>query len=128
MRVIAVLCLLLFQVQVFAASALGCRHNDASVSPFHHCAMMIAQQAATKHAEADAGFARDLAADAGADSTLGDCQKCALNLCAASWHLLGSSAEVTPHPGFAVLASLPSRHFYHHAPERFLKPPIALQA
>jgi len=111
-RLIAAMCLILFQVQLFAASTLGCLHDAGSAAaagcPLHH---------------ADVGPA----ANANADSSggLSHCAKCALSAGLHHLAVIGVSAL----PGLSRLPAVhatPDRHFYQYIPESFLRPPIAL--
>jgi hypothetical protein len=152
MRLAAVLCLLLFQIQVFAASALGCLHSDVQDVTSHQCVGMSGSLSAADlsapglgpilgpilgpvpnpNAIADgAAWAQPrspIPADSAPDASVDDCQKCALNLCASSWHLVPPPGISTVRADVPVLAAVAQRHFYRLAPERFLKPPIAASA
>ena len=119
-RLIVPLCLFLFQVQLFAASTLGCLHSSAApVSggcPFHVPA--DSDQVVTDSASAEP-------MPAGAD--LLDCPKCALNL---GLHYAAAVPVVTiaSTPQHAEAQSLPGLHFYRFTPKRFKKPPIPADA
>ena len=108
------LALALFQIQVFAAATLGCLHAGgvdglASVCPNH---LPAYDQAADK---AEGGESRD---DLG---TL-DCTKCALTL---GLHAIPGGIAVLPvlQPRSPAIASQ-ACHFYRHAPDAQLRPPI----
>ncbi len=112
------LVLALFQIQVFAAATLGCLHaggvdGPASVCPNH----LLAKT------QADAPT--DLQADPGGpDDDLGalDCTKCALTL---GLHAIPGGVAVLPvlQPRSPAIASQ-ACHFYRHAPDAQLRPPI----
>jgi len=106
-RVILALCLVLFQVQILAASSLGCRHERSA--PPVHCAHHLGVAGATTVDQAQGA------------PPLG-CIKCDLV------DVLQPAAA----PGMS-LASIPYRsaastrvplHFYRHCPEPSLRPPI----
>lgn len=105
------LVLALFQIQVFAAATLGCLHaggvdGPASVCPNHLPAKNQAEPPA------------DLQADPGAL----DCTKCALTL---GLHAIPGGVSVLPvlQPRSPAIASQ-ACHFYRHAPDAPLRPPI----
>lgn len=116
MRLLAALCLLLFQLQVFAAEALGCVHAEQSTTP---------SVAGCPHAVADSSFAAPELGDA-PDAPMADCQKCNLGLCAATWHLMPWQMPALPVIEPAVPAPLPDGHFYLFSPDGLLKPPISV--
>lgn len=78
----AVLCVLLLNLQLFAANVLGCVHSGDSHATASHC-----PHAALPGGGTGAGAAADLATDA-------PCQKCNLGTVAAGWHLLGAAVPV----------------------------------
>jgi len=115
---ILALVLALFQVQVFAAATLGCLHAggvDAStvLCPNH---LPAHDQAAD---QADRGESSD---DLG---TL-DCTKCALTL---GLHAIPGGVAILPvlQPRSPAVASQ-ACHFYRHAPDSQLRPPILSRA
>jgi len=116
-RLFAALCLLLFQLQVFAAGTLGCAHSGKDHKASSGC----------PHALAGGGGAF-AAMDAGdtLDDPAAPCQKCNLSLCAAGWHLLPGEAVVLPPAGAAITAALPGRHFYLFSPDGLSRPPISV--
>lgn len=119
---LVMLCLTLFQCQVFAASALGCLHAGASgergaigasadlVSCPHHSGK-VADQALTADAQSAAG-------------DLLDCAKCALNCSVSHYDRASCEHALTAPPVASASQALPPRHFYRHSPESFLRPPI----
>ena len=119
-RLIVALCLALFQVQLFAASTLGCLHDsDVALSggcPFH---VSIAADGAQVAAGAETKSAKPVPADA----DLLDCPKCALNL---GLHYAASVPVMTvvPTPSHAQAQPLPALHFYRFTPKQIKKPPI----
>ena len=116
-RFIALLCLLLFQLQVFAASTLGCAHNDAGAGAVHCMHGVLADDAPADHAQH---------VDQAGDATGAPCQKCSLGHCAAGWHLLADALEPSL-PRYAPVQTAGSAcHFYHFTPDGWLKPPIRL--
>jgi hypothetical protein len=125
-RLIVALCLALFQVQLFAASTLGCLHDSAApVSggcPFH----VSAASDPVAAVNAKAAFTAS-AAPMPADADLLDCPKCALNL---GLHYAAAVPLViiasTHHQ--AEAQSLPGLHFYRFTPKRLKKPPIPTDA
>ncbi|MGB5735801.1 MAG: hypothetical protein WBM40_15305 [Thiohalocapsa sp.] len=122
-RLIVTLCLALFQVQLFAASTLGCLHDsDAALSggcPFHVSVAADGAQVAA------AAAATDTATAMPADAGLLDCPKCALNL---GLHFAASVPVVTigSTTSHAQAQSLPALHFYCFTPKQTKKPPIAV--
>jgi hypothetical protein len=117
MRLFATLCLLLFQLQVFAAGTLTCVHagqHDMATAGCPH---------------APGGGAPGTAAPAGdneGDRAITPCQKCNLNLCAAGWHLLPGQPMALSPMDAVIPAPLPGRHFYLFSPDGLLKPPIPI--
>jgi hypothetical protein len=111
MRLFAVLCLLLFQLQVLAAATLGCAHEASGLPAPTACPHSLGG-----------------AADSGDDLATADteCQKCNLNLCAAGWHLLPGQAPLLPAFEDAQPAPLPGEHYYLFSPDGLLKPPIPI--
>jgi hypothetical protein len=104
-----VLCLLLMQAQLFAASTLGCRHLIEGAPVTAACAYHSGKTQAPGEA---------------AEATVLDCQKCALHCAigacakpsaAAVAEVRRSQPDPEPHPG---------RHFYRYAPEAAFRPPI----
>ncbi|MCF7989318.1 MAG: hypothetical protein K9M02_02630 [Thiohalocapsa sp.] len=119
-RIIALLCLLLFQLQVFAASTLGCVHGDAGSAGPIHCIHGAdgGSAAATGSPDHDDGGER-----AGAP-----CQKCSLGHCASGWHLLpDAGVQSAPRPA-PVQAAGKACHYYHFTPDSWQKPPIPLSS
>jgi len=110
-KIVALLCLLLFQAQLYASVSLGCRHTDEAVAdastsacPFHRALA----------GEDDTG---------GLDKAL-DCQKCALYLAVGGPLQISASASISVPPMRAVTEPSPGRHFYHFIPDPFSRPPI----
>jgi hypothetical protein len=117
MRLLAALCLLLFQLQVFAAGTLGCVHDADGQPPALGCGHMLGGvDAAGPSSESGDGL----------DLSSADCQKCNLSLCAAGWHLLAGQTLTFPAVEVAAPTPLPSRHFYLYSPDGLLKPPISV--
>jgi hypothetical protein len=116
------LVLALFQIQVFAAATLGCLHAggvDASTSlcPNHLPVQNQSETPADRQAD-----------PAGADDDLGtlDCTKCALTL---GLHAIPGGVAILPvlQPRSPAVASQ-ACHFYRHAPDAQLRPPILSRA
>ena len=110
--VIAAMCLMLFQVQLFAASTLGCLHDAGNAAaagcPLHH-----------------AGLGPAVHADVNDSGAQPHCAKCALSACLHHLAVIGAG----PLPGLSRLPPAhpaPHRHFYRYIPESVLRPPIPL--
>jgi hypothetical protein len=104
--------LVLFQLQVFAAASLGCLHADgadgvASVCPYH-----LADQ---DQGQSDAGVSDEVPGAL-------DCTKCALTL---GLHAVPGAVPALPVlvPRSPIVATQ-ACHFYRHAPDSYLRPPI----
>lgn len=113
-RLLVLLVLLMVQVQLYAASTLGCRHGG--------------EPAATQANVAGCPMHRAAAADPAADQPDRpfDCQKCALH-CGVAAQALPAPAAILPQdlaPERPMLLS--ERHFYRFSPESPLRPPIAI--
>jgi len=130
-RLIAGLCLVLFQVQLFAASTLGCHHAgnaDRPIGcPLHLGTTQADDLAANRVSEAPGD--RPTAADAdamgatSADTNPLDCPRCALHL--GLYHLFSSAIEPTAVASrHAEDWPLPRLHYYRFVPELITKPPI----
>ncbi|MGB5831944.1 MAG: hypothetical protein WBG92_08130 [Thiohalocapsa sp.] len=122
-RLIAGMCLVLFQVQLFAASTLGCLHQsleDLPVNcPFHSSG--VEDEASSDAIGAEAFKAVDPAL---VNGSLLDCPKCALGL--GLFHAAGAQTLTAPSAAQRSEAEpLPARHFYRFTPKQFRKPPIA---
>ena len=119
---IVALCLALFQVQLFAASTLGCLHDsDIAMSvgcPFHSTGDG-AQVLTAVAAVAVAGSAAPMPAD----TDLLDCPKCALNL-GLHYAVAAPIVIIASTPHHAEAHALPELHFYRFTPKRSKKPPI----
>jgi hypothetical protein len=122
-RLIVALCLVLFQVQLFAASTLGCLHDSAAAvsggCPFH----IPADRDQVATADAAAAVATSVT-PMPADADLLDCPKCALNL-GLHYAVAVPVVSIASTPQHAEAQSLPELHFYRFTPKRFKKPPIA---
>ena len=111
-RILVALCLLIVQAQLFAGSALGCRHLDQSASDPTSAGCPL-------HA------AEALGLDNADSAPLLDCQKCALH-CA-----IGVNAQMAAEIGVLMWQPQarpdrsPERHFYQFTPESSFKPPTA---
>lgn len=121
-RVIALLCLLMLQVQAYAAGSLACRHSGEAQAE----SVAIGHKTGCPHGPhlTDGGAA----GAAQAETAVGDCQKCSLGLC-----LFGGLGLIVPHATSIAHAPptfgpVPSRHFYSFSPDRWVKPPISLSA
>lgn len=121
-RLIVALCLTLFQVQLFAASTLGCLNATAAGTatgcPFHTLA-----GGKQTSAEDSAASALPSAVPPSAAADPLDCPKCALKLglhCAATVPVLSLIPSLRP----ADAHPLPARHFYRFSPKQPEKPPI----
>ena len=110
---ILVVVLGLFQLQVFAAATLGCLHADGADAPASVCPNHLPVQV---QSQSDAGEPGDV------PGTL-DCTKCALTL---GLHTMPGAVPLLPvlvprSPTVATQAC----HFYRHAPDSHLRPPIS---
>jgi len=135
-RVLLALCLLLFQLQLFAASALGCRHagdaavagaGDGTVSGCPHHAPSGSDPADS--VDGGPGDAGDPAASPGTDpdTSLTDCAKCALHL-GLSHAMASAGTADLPHLRPGRSDPLSPRHFYQFTPDPLQKPPRAPRA
>jgi hypothetical protein len=144
------LCLMLFQCQVFAASALGCLHVNAApngaadgvanggrtayqVCPHHARAGVAAEPGAPDQPAAQpfsaatlawSGAVADGVAGQAASGDLLDCAKCALNCSVSHYDRAPAGHALPPPPAAGAAPALPIRHFYRYSPESFLRPPI----
>jgi hypothetical protein len=117
-RAVALICLLLLQVQAFAAATLNCRHAGEQQSDYSGGVVATACPYGThlSNGSPDAGEPTG--------SPLGECQKCSLGLCLlGGLALIGGDASPFVHrpPTFAPV---PGRHFYRFSPDQWVKPPI----
>jgi hypothetical protein len=137
------LCLMLFQCQVFAASALGCLHANAcaeiaagSTSAIvdscpHHAVRGAAggtlSAPGTMNGQPSAALVSPHSAggvDQADPGDLLDCAKCALS-CSVSHYDRGPDVHALPALLVAAASpGLPIRHFYRYSPDSFLRPPI----
>ncbi len=106
------LCLLLVQLQVFAAATLGCLHNPASSPGGVGCPYHLAATPQATHTDG---------------GTLLHCQKCALHATVAGHQLASASMDVPVAIAATIVSPLPARHFFRHTPSSPLKPPISGQ-
>jgi len=124
-RLIVALCLVLFQVQLLAASTLGCRHdNRAAVSdgcPFHVPAQ--ADRVAADAATLDVTSSVVTVVTMPADADLLDCPKCALNL-GLHYAVAVPVVTIASPPQHANGQPSPELHFYRFSPKQTKKPPI----
>lgn len=134
---------MLFQCQVFAASALGCLHANAGAeiaagntsamldSCPHHAvrgaaAGTLSAPGTTVNGQSFAALVSPYSAggDQAAPGDLLDCAKCALS-CSVGHYDRGPDAHVLPALMVAAASpALPIRHFYRYSPDSFLRPPI----
>lgn len=131
-QMVLLICMLTFQLQIYAASTLSCRHApEAAIYTISQGASEGVVERAPTHcphlvpvlATADATTASGDSGDA-ADPSLGDCQKCMLDLCA-----LGALGLLPQPPLMAEpVRSMPSPrqqpHFYRYSVDLWSKPPI----
>lgn len=117
-HIAAVACVLLLNLQLFAANALGCVHQPGNAAAVIDC----------PHTHGVAGAeAAALAASGGVDSATAEpCQKCDLGKVAGAWHLV-----LTPSPLLlSQPALLPAAHPVAGAPaytpDGLLRPPRPL--
>ena len=116
----AILCVLLLNIQLFAANALGCVHQADAGATATDCLHLdrSAPSAATANLDATA-----------TDTTAVEpCQKCDLNSVAAGWHLFAARPPVlastaSPPPRAASTAKPSTR-----SPDGPLRPPQRLSA
>jgi hypothetical protein len=111
----AVLCVLLLNLQLFAANALGCVHGETASA-------LIDCPHAAMGAAADAG-SEGRGPATPEPSASEPCQKCNLGTVAAGWHLFGVDAPTlvvrqAGLPPAAVPVTLPTR-----SPHGLLRPP-----
>lgn len=113
-RSIVLLCLLALQLQLFASSAIACRHtvdaNDQSAAAcVHHLG-------ATISGDVDP-----------ADAML-DCQKCVLGLFFGVCHQVASASPAHYGVFRSVEVETGPKHFYRFIPDRSGRPPILLHS
>jgi hypothetical protein len=112
-RILILLCLLALQTQLFASSAMACKHvrttddRTASVCPFHE------GESASPRAADDT------------DAML-DCQKCVLGLFFGVYHLIAPTSSIGLADKAPVEAKSGFKHFYRFDPDRLYRPPISL--
>lgn len=117
-QTVLLLCLIVFQAQLLAASLLGCRHMTSldSAGIETGCPLHLAE------AVQDANGV-PVATDSSAE--VFDCPKCALQFAvgvyAAFTTAVGLTVPIEPGQPEAV----PQRHFYRFTPESHSRPPIA---
>jgi hypothetical protein len=121
-RLIVAFCLVLFQVQLLAASTLGCLNdNGGAVSggcPFH-----VPAQADRYAADAATLDVASSVAPMPADADLLDCPKCALNL-GLHYAVAVPVVTIASTPQHANGQPSPELHFYRFTPKQTKKPPI----
>jgi len=120
-HIAAVACVLLLNLQLFAANALGCVHqpdNAAAVVDCPHMAFGAAEGAVPAAALASNG------ADSGVDSVAGDaCQKCNLGKVAGAWHLVLTPSPLLLSRPALLPAAHPVARAPHYTPDGLLRPP-----
>ena len=114
-HLIAVLCVLLLNLQLFAGNALGCVHAADASAPL-----------GCPHMAAMAGLDLDASGQTRATDTSDTdtpCQKCNLSVVAAGWHLVATALPLLalPHPDLPA-ASLTIRP-EAPSPDGLLRPP-----
>lgn len=106
------MCLLALQMQVFASSAMACKHAwaadelETAICPFH-----LADSPSQ-------------AADVSADML--DCQKCVLAILFGVYHAVDPSYGLTVTGVSPIEAASSLTHFYHFVPDGLHRPPISL--
>lgn len=111
-RGLILLCLLALQLQIFASSAIACKHarmaDEAGVPscPFHLAGSTL----------------QDFDGSAG----MFDCQKCVLVVLFGVYHAVAPSFAVTVVGTSPIEAATNLTHFYHFVPDRLHRPPISL--
>jgi hypothetical protein len=106
-----VLCLLVMQAQLWAAGALGCRHEAGAKS--------VATAACPVHDHSSPS------PDPTHPARVLDCQKCVLHLAVGAPALGGSAPTLPALLGGALPSAFGERHFYHFTPDSRHRPPIA---
>ena len=122
-HIAAVACVLLLNLQLFAANALGCVHQ-----PDHAAAVVDCPHTNGAAAAEGASTAAPLASGSGGvDSVSGEaCQKCNLGKVAGAWHLvLTPSPLLLSRPALLPLAH-PVAEAPHYTPDGLLRPPRPL--
>ena len=130
-RLIAGLCLALFQVQLFAASTLGCLHDGGAdrpaACPFHLAASDGADEMVDDADAYSPASKQAVAESTPADTDLLDCPKCALHL--GLHHLRNTPTEVLAAlPQGSEASPSPRLHFYRFVADLIIKPPIPADA
>jgi hypothetical protein len=110
-RLIALLCVMAFQVQAWAAASLPCRHN--TVHPG------AAEAACALH-----HGSRQLAPPRWPGAPF-DCHKCMLECGLGLYHPVTSGIRIARALTLSEPTVLAEHHFYRFAPQRLLRPPIA---
>jgi hypothetical protein len=123
-HIAAVACVLLLNLQLFAANALGCVHqpgNAAAVVDCPHMALGAPEGAVPAAALASSS------ADSGVDSVSGEaCQKCNLGKVAGAWHLVITPSPLLPSRPELLPAARPVAAAPHYTPDGLLRPPRPL--
>ncbi|KAA6185393.1 hypothetical protein F2Q65_08950 [Thiohalocapsa marina] len=126
-RLVLLLSLTLFQVQVMASWTLGCLHADEPAASAPTCPMHAAAASADTSAGAPVQDQPQGDADASGPSgtSLLDCPKCALGIAIGQFDHHGAEPLWPLSARQAEPCALRAGHFYRFRPESFLRPPIA---
>jgi hypothetical protein len=113
----AILCVLLLNLQVFAAQAMGCMHQGEEPA-VAGCPHMLETHAAATSTPTPA-------VESGADA-LEPCQKCSLDAVAAGWNLHSASTPALTTAASPIPRTLLSPSLPRHAADALLRPPRRL--
>lgn len=110
-KALILLCLLALQLQMFASSAMACKHarmaDEAEVPncPFH--------------------LAESIPRDFDGSTDIFDCQTCVLAALFGAYHAVAPSFAVAVDGTSPIEAVTNLTHFYHFVPDRLHRPPIS---
>jgi hypothetical protein len=134
-HIAAAACVLLLNLQLFAANALGCVHQahhqarhhtqpDGSMSATGACPHLhgFLAQAASGDAAPVAPTNGDTPDAAAAEP----CQKCNLGKVAGGWHLVGIQAPLLAQAAPALPTPAPAIHLCSRSPDSLLRPPRSI--
>ncbi|MGD9298251.1 hypothetical protein [Thiohalocapsa sp.] len=123
----AVACVLLLNLQLFAANALGCIHQaqpDGSVPATGACPHLSGFM--TQAASGDAASVTPAGGDTPDAAAAEPCQKCNLGKVAGGWHLVGVQAQLLAHAAPAPPTPAPAIHLSSRCPDGLLRPPRSI--
>lgn len=125
-------CMLTFQLQIFAASTLSCRHaSDAAIFEATEAASERAVEYAPTHCPYMArvlspagGITASVDSAGAAEPAFGDCQKCLLDLCPLGALGLLPQPPLMSEPARSMASPRQQPHFYRYSVDLWSKPPI----